>query len=205
MTRSRTRRRRATNEQRALAERWLIRTGRPVTPEAVDELAPHVRTTGRAELLELQAFARLVRLGQVPTAAAVRGEMVAIGQSHDRRARLAQTRHQVLTDLSVAGHAAADFVQDYRAQHDTGPTWNQLRQHTGWPRDLVDETVRRLRAAGWLDFDDQPGSLRSGRAFQPEPADPGELGQAGSVPRRDAPDRSQAVVAGDSAGRRADS
>jgi hypothetical protein len=49
--------------------------GVPVTAEAVAELAPHVRVTGKTEPHEVQAFARLVRRGQVPTAGAVHGEM----------------------------------------------------------------------------------------------------------------------------------
>jgi len=61
-------RRRPTDEQRRLAEQWLAQTGRAVTAEAVAELAPHVRVTGKPEPHEVQAFARLVRRGQVPTA-----------------------------------------------------------------------------------------------------------------------------------------
>src|SRR5664280_649141 len=68
-------RRRPTAEQRQLAGQWLAQTGRAVTAEAVAELAPHVRVTGKPEPHEVQAFARLVRRGQVPTAGAVRGEM----------------------------------------------------------------------------------------------------------------------------------
>jgi hypothetical protein len=37
-----------------------------------------LRVTGRPELPEVQAFARLVRLGQVPTRGAVQGEMVSL-------------------------------------------------------------------------------------------------------------------------------
>src|SRR5664280_1657970 len=63
-------RRRPTAEQRQLAGQWLAQTGRAVTAEAVAELAPHVRVTGKPEPHEVQAFARLVRRGQVPTAGA---------------------------------------------------------------------------------------------------------------------------------------
>lgn len=165
MTRSGTRRRRATAEQQALAEQWLLRTGRAATGPSIAELAPHVKVTGKPDALELQAFARLVRLGQVPTAAAVRGEMVAVLQSQERRRRVKQTRQQVLADVGATGLDAARYVQGYRDQHAVGPTWTDLRRHTGWPREVVDEALRLLRREGWLDFDDQPGSLRPGPSF----------------------------------------
>ena len=104
----RTPRRLPTAEQRQLAGQWLAQTGRAVTAEAVAELAPHVRVTGKPEPHEVQAFARLVRRGQVPTAGAVRGEMAS-----------------------------------------------------------------RSAAAGWLAYDDEPGSLRPGPAAAPRAAEVG--------------------------------
>src|SRR5664280_274027 len=98
-------RRRTTEEQRQLAEQWLTQTGRAVTAEAVAELAPHVRVTGKPEPHEVQAFARLVRRGQVPTA-----------------------------------------------------TPSRLGPHS------------RSAAAGWLAYDDEPGSLRPGPAAAPRAA-----------------------------------
>src|SRR5450756_1520086 len=52
----RTPRRRPTDEQRQLAGQWLAQTGRAVTAEAVAELAPHVRVTGKPEPHEVQAY-----------------------------------------------------------------------------------------------------------------------------------------------------
>ena len=50
-------------------------------PKAVAELAPHVRVTGKPEPHEVQAFARLVRRGQVPTGGCgPRRDGVAVGR-----------------------------------------------------------------------------------------------------------------------------
>jgi hypothetical protein len=156
------RRTRTTDAQRQLAAQWLTRTGREVTPEAVEELAPHVRVTGRPELAEVTAFARLVRLGQVPTPGAVRGEMSSLAASEARRRALKQAKAAVLDDLASTGRAAAAYVAAHRERTGAGPSWAELRRHTGWPRDITDALLGRLREAGWLAYDDKPGSLRPG-------------------------------------------
>lgn len=76
-----------------------------MTPEAVEELAAHVRTTGKPELREIQAFARLVRLGQVPTKGAVEGEMAALAATEARRQKLKGARRAVVEDLDGAGRS----------------------------------------------------------------------------------------------------
>src|SRR5450759_4030772 len=95
-------RRRPTDEQRRLAGQWLAQTGRAVTAEAVAELAPHVRVTGKPAPHEVQAFARLVRRGQVPTAGAVQGEMASRSASAGRR-QLEKTRAATVEDLTGTG------------------------------------------------------------------------------------------------------
>src|SRR5664280_2930192 len=112
-------RRRPTAEQRQLAGQWLAQTGRAVTAEAVAELAPHVRVTGKPEPHEVQAFARLVRRGQVPTAGAVRGEMASRSAGAARRRQLGKTRAATVEDLTGSGPAAAAYVCGYRER--TGP------------------------------------------------------------------------------------
>jgi len=67
----------------ARAEWWLRHVGREATPEAVDQVAPHVRTTGKPDVVEVQAFARLVRLGQTPTLMRL--------QARSKRRRLTRT------------------------------------------------------------------------------------------------------------------
>jgi hypothetical protein len=158
------RRKRTTDEQRALAAQWLARTGREATPEAVEELAPHVRVTGKPELREVQAFTRLVRLGQVPTPGAVRGEMTSLAASETRRRALKQSRTAALDDLASTGRATAAYVAAHRERTGAGPSWAELRRHTGWPREITDGLLGKLREAGWLTYDDEPGSLRPGPA-----------------------------------------
>lgn len=52
-----------------------------------------------------------------------------------------------------------------------GPSWGELRRHTGWPSEI-------LRDASWLAYDDEPGSLRPGPAAgttavaEADPSDP---------------------------------
>lgn len=166
-----TRRRRATAEQCQEAERWLLRVGRAVTPEAVAELAPHVRVQGKPELREVQAFVRLVRLGQVPTAAAVRGEMVALEVSELRRKQRRQVRDEEPLDLDSVGSESARWVQQYRARTGHGPSWMELGQHNGWSREVVVRVLPRLRRAGWLQYDDRPGSLQDGPACEKGPVE----------------------------------
>jgi hypothetical protein len=158
------RRTRTTDAQRQLAAQWLTRTGREVTPARVEELAPHVRMTGRPELAEVAAFARLVRLGQVPTPGAVRGEMASLAASATRRRALKQAKAAVLEDLEATGRAAAAYVAAYRQRTGAGPSWSDLRRHTGWSREITDALLGKLRQAGWLTYDDEPGSLRPGSA-----------------------------------------
>jgi hypothetical protein len=125
------RRKRTTDAQRELAAQWLTRTGREVTPVAVEELAPHVQMTGRPKLAEVAAFARLVRLGQVPTRGAVQGEMVSLAAADARRRALKQAKAAVLDDLEGAGRAAAAYVAAHRERTGAGPSWAALRRHTG--------------------------------------------------------------------------
>lgn len=159
---------RATAEQRSSAERWLARLGREVIPEAVAQLAPHVKVTGEVDLVEVQAFARLVRLGQVPTEAAVAGQIAAV-QAHElRRRREEQAQRDVPADLTTIGREAARYVQDVRDRTGHGPSWGQLSEHAGWSRAAGNAMIVQLRQAGWLRYDRQPGSLRAGPAFTPE-------------------------------------
>jgi hypothetical protein len=169
----RTPRRRPTDEQRQLAGQWLAQTGRAVTAEAVAELAPHVRVTGKPAPHEVQAFARLVRRGQVPTAGAVQGEMASRSASAARRRQLETTLAATVADLTGTGPAAAAYVRGYRERTGHGPSWGELRRQAGWPREVTDEMMTRLRAAGWLAYDDEPGSLRPGPAAAPPPAEVG--------------------------------
>jgi hypothetical protein len=149
--------------------------GVPVTAEAVDvaELAPHVRVTGKPAPHEVQAFARLVRRGQVPTAGAVRGEMASRSAGAARRRQLEKTRAATVEDLTGTGPAAAAYVRGYRERTGHGPSWGELRRQAGWPREVTDNLMPRLRAAGWLAYDDEPGSLRPGPAAAPRPAEVG--------------------------------
>ncbi|MBW3656201.1 MAG: hypothetical protein KY444_08835 [Gemmatimonadetes bacterium] len=134
----------------------------------MEELAPHVKVTGEVDLVEVQAFARLVRLGQVPTEAAVAGEMAAL-QAHElRRRRGDQARRDVPADLMASGREAARYVQDVRDRTGHGPSWAQLGEHAGWSRSAGNAMIVQLRQAGWLRYDRQPGSLRAGPAFAAE-------------------------------------
>src|SRR5450759_2399820 len=169
----RTPRRRPTDEQRRLAGQWLAQTGRAVTAEAVAELAPHVRVTGKPAPHEVQAFARLVRPGQVPTGGAVQGEMASRSASAARRRQLEKTRAATAEDLTGTGPVAAAYVRGYRERTGHGPSWGELRRHAGWPREVTDGLMPRLRAAGWLAYADEPGSLRPGPAAAPRPAEVG--------------------------------
>ena len=174
-------RRRPTDEQRQLAGQWLAQTGRAVTAEAVAELAPHVRVTGKPEPHEVQAFARLIRRGQVPTAGAVRGEMASRSAGAARRRQLEKTRADTVEDLTGTGQAAAAYVRGYRERTGHGPSWGELGRHAGWPREVTDGLMTRLRAAGWLAYDDEPGSLRPGPAAAPRAAEVGSPVTAGPV------------------------
>src|SRR5450756_2075709 len=147
----RTPRRRPTAEQRLLAEQWLAQTGRAVTTAAVAELAPHVRVTGKPEPHEVQAFARLVRRGQVPTAGAVQGEMASRSAGVARRRQLEKTRAATVEDLTGTGAAAAAYVRGYRERTGHGPELGRAaapcRLAAGGHRQ-PDAAVARRRLAG---------------------------------------------------------
>lgn len=166
MARPARRRRRGCDEQRQLAEDWLRRLGRPVTAEAIEVLAPHVRLEGKPELIELQAFARLVRRGQVPTAAGVRGEVAAQLAREERVRRQQDQLHAVVAELETFGRAVATEVSQYRAREGRSPTWRELGRSRGWSQEVLEKVMARLCVAGWVTYDPQPGSLRPGPAFQ---------------------------------------
>lgn len=132
--------------------------------EAIEQLAPHVRLDGRPDQREVQAFARLVRLGQVPTAAAVSGEMAAMQEHEARRDRLAR----LLDDASRVGREVAAYVHQHQQSHGDSPAWQQVAHHMGWPQGAADQIMPKLRQAGWITYDRQPRSLRLGPAHLDE-------------------------------------
>jgi len=154
-----------------MATGWLVRLGVPVTEEAVALVAPHVDVGGERTLLETQAFARLVRLGQAPTAAAVRGEAAALEVSQARRRQLkeeSKATETVELDVPVAGEQAARFVAQRLELTGTGPSWGELREHMGWPsRPVTLRALRLLQNAGWLTSTPEEGSLRPGPLYNP--------------------------------------
>src|SRR5664280_3018635 len=101
----------------------------------------------------------------------------------------AQPRHQLVGDLPrPAGMApqlaparpvpgalpvAAHVGRGYRERTGHGPSWGELRRYAGWPREVTNNLLPRLRAAGWLAYDDEPGSLRPGPAAAPRAAEVG--------------------------------
>lgn len=148
-----------------LAGGWLRRLGRPVTPEAIEALAPHVKLEGKPELIEVQAFARLVRLGQVPTAASVKGE-VAAQQAHEARLRRQNDQVRAVVDaLERFGEAVATAVSQHRVSAGRSPTWRELGRSFGWSQQVLEDVMPQLRAAGWITYDSQPGSLRPGATY----------------------------------------
>lgn len=162
---ARRRRRSASEEQRQLAEGWLRRLGRPVSPEAIESLAPHVKLEGKPELIEIQAFTRLIRLGQVPTGASVKGEMAAL-QAHQARLHRQKEQVRAVADaMEVFGEAVATRVAEHRAEAGRSPTWKELRRRVGWSQEVLEDVMPRLRTAGWVTYDPQPGSLRPGPAY----------------------------------------
>jgi DNA-binding IclR family transcriptional regulator len=72
-------------------------------------------------------------------------------------------------------------VRGYRERTGHGPSWGELRRQAGWPREVTDNLMPRLRAAGWLAYDDEPGSLRPGPAAAPWAAEVGSPVTAGPV------------------------
>ena len=66
-----------------------------------------------------------------------------------------KTRAATVDDLTGTGRAAAAYVRGYRERTGHGPSWGELRRHAGWPREVTDNLMPRLRAAGWLAYDDE--------------------------------------------------
>ena len=99
--------------------------------------------------------------------------MASRSASAARRRQLEKTRAATVDDLTGTGPAAAAYVRGYRERTGHGPSWGELRRHAGWPRQVTDNLMPRLRAAGWLAYDDEPGSLRPGPAAASRPAEVG--------------------------------
>lgn len=142
-------------DDRTVAERWLVRLGRPVTPEAVDELQPHLGGAQDPNSRAMRAWAYLVRVGKVPSRDAVERVMATDSERSRIRKEL---------DDGAAQRAAA-FVASYVEQHGTGPTWNNMFEAMGWSRPAGQTAMALLRNASWLTYTSDPGSLRPGDKF----------------------------------------
>ncbi|PZS16197.1 MAG: hypothetical protein DLM57_11225 [Pseudonocardiales bacterium] len=110
----------------------------------------------------------------------------AFREEHHRE--LAAARRLVLqrftfTYVASVGPAVARVIAIYRAQHGRGPSWSDLGQElavgearvlppppaeastrlaVAWNRAAASAAMPMLRAAGWVEYDRQPHSLRPG-------------------------------------------
>jgi hypothetical protein len=132
-------------------------------------LAPTTKTagtTGTPQPAAEVAVRLLLGRGQVPTAAAVVGQVASFDQRKAATAAREQRRKQL---LSSDGPRAATLVNEHWQAHGHGPTWRELGRAMGWPSGEVALTVRALAKAGWLTVGSEARSLRPGPQVRQEP------------------------------------
>jgi hypothetical protein len=109
-----------------------------------------------------RAARQLLELGQCPTPAGVRGQLL---NTATHRAAEAAREARVLPLVDTLGPTVARTVAGYAQRHGHLPGWwypkRKLRQH--WRRGDGDTLLRCLLAAGWLENGAEPGTLRPGR------------------------------------------
>jgi hypothetical protein len=104
---------------------------------------------------------QLARRGETPTAGAVAARL---DQLEAHRAHVDRLRAQAAPLGAADGpRAAAHVAQVVRATAE-GPTWWELGDAMGWPRNkfVREFVIRGLAAAGWLRVGPEPRSLRPG-------------------------------------------
>jgi hypothetical protein len=115
------------------------------------------------------AVRALLARAQVPTPAAVAGQLVAF--DHHRAAVTAREQRRQARRAPDASEAAraATLVAEHWQVHGHGPTWRALGRAMGWPPLEVASTIRGLAALGWLTLGEAPRSLRPGPRLGPSP------------------------------------
>jgi hypothetical protein len=108
-----------------------------------------------------RAARRLVQWAQVPTHAAVVGEV----RNHQAWQVADQERQRRLPHLIERdGALVARFVADFRRRHGRGPSWGTVRRQMrhAWRVNDGDHILRALVREGWLVDTGEPGSLAPG-------------------------------------------
>lgn len=147
-------------QRHAEAQAWLRRANRPVTPEAVEELAPWMGVYEPGSGYE-RAARELVACGQVP----IRGKVGSLAKKRSRIRAERQARRRAAIGFAVVDLDQAqrqrllDLIAGHRAEHGTGPGWAVVREHMGWSKGQVEATLMQLRSQGVVSFTDEPGSL----------------------------------------------
>lgn len=113
------------------------------------------------------AVRRLLARAQVPTAAAVGGQLAALDQ-HQATVAAREYRRQSLRapDSGEAARAATVVAEHWQA-HGHGPTWRALGRAMRWPPLEVESIIRGLAGLGWLTIGEQPRSLQPGPNLAP--------------------------------------
>ena len=146
--------------------KWLTRLGRPVTDEAVRNLAPFMYGPRPAKgSPQAKAFANLVRRGKTPTPEAI----AALVDAWERR----DAFFAGLDDTAASFQAAA-FVDSVVRDTGAGPLWSELGAAMGWPREFTTAAINRLTGNGWLQSTTETRSLRAGPRYRDEQQHAGE-------------------------------
>jgi hypothetical protein len=95
----------------------------------------------------VQAFTRLVRVGQVPTPAAVCGEMTSLRPATPTAESSSRPGPASSTTSPAPGGRPQPPVAERRQRTERGSSWGDLRRYTGWPREITDDLMGQLRAA----------------------------------------------------------
>lgn len=152
-------------EALALA-RSVLAPGKEPYPALIDQLVAHVHAPlGRVGSLRWRAARTVLSYGYPQVT-----DTLIDAEVQRRKAAIAAHKANVLKAATEARDIAAEFVSNYRAQHGTGPTWNELRRHLGWRQAETPMAINHLAKQGVLTFTTANRSLDLGPAAKkPQP------------------------------------
>jgi hypothetical protein len=119
----------------------------------------HKRNRRRSDAA--RAARRLIENAQVPTEAAVAGE---VRNAHAQQVADQERERRIAPLVEAHGGLVARFVADFRRRHQRGPSWRTVRLHMRhqWRQCDGDSIIRAMVTAGWLVDSGRPGSLAPG-------------------------------------------
>lgn len=150
---------------------------RAISPQDFDLQRDCLPVTAAADPVTAAAILELLHRGQVPTMPAIR-TLIAQNEMRREAERIERLGRRAQRSIDDFGRAIAQLTHEYWTSHGTGPTRRDIllsEPVIALIRDRVGEIpptaikhlwlIERAQRAGWIAYNDLPGSLCAGRRF----------------------------------------